>query len=110
METKELYFHIPRNVMTRFEIFPGVGIKQLIFGACGFLLAAGFWKLTGLISFPLPLRLFFTVLIFGLPVILSIPNPGLGNISLLDRLIKFYIFSKSQKTYFFRKGNKIDGY
>lgn len=99
----ELYFQIPRNVITRFEIFHGFGWKQLLFGALGFLLASGFWKLFSFLGIPLSVRLFICILLFGIPVFISIPNPALGNISLLDRLIKAYKFYTSQKMYRMRK-------
>jgi len=98
-----LTYQIPRNVIARFEILPGIGWKQLIFGGGSFLIVVGFWKLALIINMPLPIRLFLAILLFGGPIFISIPNPSLGNISLLDRIIKAYRFSRSQKRYFFRK-------
>jgi len=98
-----IQFHIPRNVITRFEIFPGIGWVQLFFVAIGFLFAIGFWLITAIILVPLVMRLFFSILIVGLPAFISIPNPSLGNISLLDKIMKAYKFQKTQKIYRMRK-------
>lgn len=104
-EEQELYYQIPRNVIARFELIPGIGWKQIIIGGICFLFAVGFWKVTGFINIPVPIRLFFSIMLVGCPLLLSIPNPALGNICLFDRLLKAYKFSKSQKQYHFRKGD-----
>lgn len=91
-------YQVPRNVVARFEFFPGFGWKELFFVLAGLLTGLFFYLLLGIFT-KSPARYMAIFIPAGLSYFLSVPGPD-GN-SVIS-LIKCYLkWSKKQKKYLY---------
>ena len=91
---------IPKNVKTRYELFTGIGFKELLITAVGTLIGIVIFFLASLLKFPVPLTVIISVIFPAAAFLLSISNPR-TNMSLLTMIKYFRIYKTRQKRYFY---------
>ena len=87
---------IPKNIKTKFEIFKGIGIIELI--ALGIACGLGFLLQTFVTDFKLKIFLFFIFPLSTFLLIIPLPN---GSTPLII-FKKFILYQKNQKIYKFK--------
>lgn len=103
MENKE--FVIPKNVNSKFEIIPNVGIKDLLFFIPSLVIDIPF-----AIFMPIspPFKIIFCAVSFFIPFALVFIRPLRENIPAWKQLVWRFQFVKRQKRFVYRKKVDID--
>jgi len=93
-------YTIPKNVRTRYEIFPGFGFRELLITATGSLIGIAVFFLMSLFKLPIPLTIILSVIFPAAAFLLSMPNPR-TNVSLLIMIKHFRTYRARQNRYFY---------
>lgn len=93
---------IPRNVMTKFQFFPGFGWLELGLTLAGAALGAGLWLVLGPVGAPLGLRLICFVVPPAAAYFVTRPAPD--GTSLLVLLRRWRAFGRRQRLYLYVTG------
>jgi len=98
----EYEYLIPKNIRTRFEFFPGIGIVELLYIVIGLAIAFILYKLTGLFTKSF-YRLIYFVIGFLIPFALVYQEPRNG-VSLLRVLKDLKKFKSKPRRYIYVHG------
>lgn len=96
-------YYVPKNVKSRFEIVPGIGIPELAVIFIGLLLGAAFSFVLYLITssiFSFIFAVFFTA--FG--IFIAKPHPVTGK-NALSMIKDLQAYKMKQKRYYYRYGS-----
>lgn len=99
---EEIYYLVPQNVKTRFQLFPGFGWHEILFIAAGALIGFLIYLFLGIFTSSLK-RIFCIVFFIAISFALISPDPKTGT-SLLNLVKDYKRFKLEQKLYLYAYG------
>lgn len=90
-------FLVPRNVVTRFQFFPGFGIRELGFSLAGVAVGGVCYLVAGLANAAAYIRI--PVGVLPVAAAYAMTRPGADGMSMLDLIRRWRAYRRGQQTY-----------